>query len=72
MVLQIRGSVLPAVPETLDAFFDGHPELGVANLLLTELEHTSMWRDEVLFIKQRQQATSDYRENKKVRWIGEE
>jgi hypothetical protein len=29
-----------------------------------------MWRDEVLFIRQRQQATSDYRENKNIRWIG--
>ena len=43
----------------------------MANILLTEMDHTLMWRDNVLFIKQRQQATSDYRENQKVRWIGE-
>ena len=44
--------------------------LGEANEALTTTSHTNMWRDQVLFIKQRQQATSDYRENPKVRWIG--
>ena len=71
MVIQVRGRVLNSIPETLDEFFDLNPEIGVANMLLTEMEHTSMWRDEVLFIHQRQQATSDYRENTRVRWIGE-
>lgn len=36
----------------------------------TSIEHTKMWRDKVLFIRQRQQATSDYRENKNIRWLG--
>ncbi len=63
MVLQVRGRRLPSCPETLDDFFSENPEVGVANLLLTEMEHTQMWREQVLFIKQRQQATSDYREN---------
>ena len=44
--------------------------IGEANEALTNTSHTNMWRDQVLFIKQRQQATSDYRENPKVRWIG--
>eukprot|EP00095_Tigriopus_kingsejongensis_P011842 maker-scaffold1129_size60621-snap-gene-0.12 protein:Tk11842 transcript:maker-scaffold1129_size60621-snap-gene-0.12-mRNA-1 annotation:"n-terminal asparagine amidohydrolase" len=70
MVIQVRGRTLESIPDTLDEFFDGTPEIGMANLLLTEIEHTQMWRDEVLFIHQRQQATSDYRENTRVRWIG--
>ena len=57
-------------PESLEEFFDAFPEIGVANMLLTDMDHVSMWREEVLFIKQRQQATSDIRENKKVRWMG--
>lgn len=70
MVIQVRGRVLEDLPDTLEEFFDENPEIGMANLVLTEMEHTKMWRDEVLFIHQRQQATSDYRENKRVRWIG--
>ena len=70
MVIQVRGRVLDSIPDTLEEFFDANPEIGVANMLLTDMEHTSMWRDEVLFIHQRQQATSDYRENERVRWIG--
>ena len=70
MVLQVRGRLIEDLPGTLDDFFDNNPEIGIANLILTDVPHTSMWRDEVLFLKQRQQATSDYRENEKVRWMG--
>lgn len=74
MVLQIRGRIFEWVPSiengSLDEFFDNNPEIGQANNDLTQMTHTKMWREEVLFIRQRMQATSDYRENKKVRWIG--
>ena len=74
MVLQIRHRVLEWVPSiedgSLEDFFDENPEIGEANKQLTDIPHTKMWREEVLFIRQRMQATSDYRENKKVRWIG--
>ena len=74
MVLQIRHRVLEWVPPiengNLEDFFDENPEIGEANKQLTDIPHTKMWREEVLFIRQRMQATSDYRENKKVRWIG--
>ena len=74
MVLQVRGWLLSWVPSiedgNLDEFFDFNPDIGQANTELTSLPHTKMWREEVLFIRQRMQATSDYRENKKVRWIG--
>ena len=79
MVLQICGRNigiynLVSVPSiengNLDEFFDNHPEIGQANTDLTQMPHTKMWREEVLFIRQRMQATSDYRENQKVRWIG--
>lgn len=74
MVLQIRHRVLEWVPSiedgNLEDFFDENPEIGEANKQLTDIPHTKMWREEVLFIRQRMQATSDYRENKKVRWIG--
>ena len=58
------------VPENLEDFFDSFPSIGRANMELTGREHVNMWRDQVLFIRQRQQATSDFRENPKVRWIG--
>ena len=74
MVLQINGQVFEWIPSiedgSLDEFFDEHPEIGTSNMQLTSTKHTKMWREEVLFIRQRMQATSDYRENKKVRWIG--
>ena len=74
MVLQVQGRVFDSVPSIengdLDEFFDRNPEICKANLCLTYISHTKMWREEVLFIRQRMQATSDYRENKKVRWIG--
>lgn len=57
-------------PPSLDEFFDLYPEIGAANMTLTSMDHVSMWREEVLFLRQRQQATSDYRENQKVRWMG--
>ena len=71
MVIQVRGRTVEEFPSSLDEFFDAHTEIGVANMLLTAMEHVSMWREEVLFLRQRQQATSDYRENRKVRWMGE-
>ena len=74
MVLQIRGRMIRKVPSiedgSLDEFFNENPEVCRANVELTQMQHTNMWREEVLFIRQRMQATSDYRENKKVRWIG--
>ena len=74
MVLQVNGQLLEWIPSiedgSLDEFFDENPEIGDSNVQLTNVPHTKMWREEVLFIRQRMQATSDYRENKKVRWIG--
>ena len=78
MVLQINGIVLDTVPDeaaeedgdVLDAFFDSNPGLCTSNDKLCKRPHTKMGRDQVLFIRQRMQATSDYRENPKVRWIG--
>ena len=70
MVIVIDEEELENVPENLEDFFDKFPSIGGANLELTDREHVSMWRDQVLFIRQRQQATSDFRENPKVRWIG--
>ena len=60
------------VPETLEEFFQAYPRIGEANQALTAIPHvnTCEFRDQVLFIKQRQQATSDYRENPHVQWIG--
>ena len=58
------------VPDTLEEFFQAFPSIGQANQALTAIPHVNMWRDQVLFIKQRQQATSDYRENPNVRWLG--
>jgi len=70
MVIVIDKEEVENVPENLEDFFDQFPSIGRANLELTDREHVSMWRDQVLFIRQRQQATSDFRENPKVRWIG--
>ena len=70
MVIVIDEEELENVPENLEDLFDKFPTIGEANLELTDREHVSMWRDQVLFIRQRQQATSDFRENPKVRWIG--
>jgi len=70
MVIVIDKEEVENVPENLEDFFDKFPSIGRANLELTDREHVSMWRDQVLFIRQRQQATSDFRENPKVRWIG--
>ena len=70
MVIVIDKEELENVSENLEDFFDKFPSIGGANLELTDREHVSMWRDQVLFIRQRQQATSDFRENPKVRWIG--
>jgi len=70
MVIVIDEMEVENVPENLEDFFDKFPSIGEANLELTDREHVSMWRDQVLFIRQRQQATSDFRENPKVRWIG--
>ena len=74
MVLQIGGRLIRSVPSiedgNLDEWFDKHPIICQANVELTQMWHTKMWREKVLFIRQRMQATSDYRENQKVRWIG--
>lgn len=61
---------LEELPSSLEEFFEEFPSIGEANEALTSIDHVDMWRDQVLFIKQRQQATSDYRENPNVRWIG--
>ena len=74
MVLQIGGRLIRSVPSiengNLDEWFDKYPIICQANVELTQMWHTKMWREKVLFIRQRMQATSDYRENQKVRWIG--
>uniref|UniRef100_A0A0K2VDT6 Protein Nterminal asparagine amidohydrolaselike [Xiphosphorus maculatus] n=1 Tax=Lepeophtheirus salmonis TaxID=72036 RepID=A0A0K2VDT6_LEPSM len=71
MVIQILGGrTLLSIPGSIQEFFNENPEIGESNLALTSREHVDMWRDRVLFIKQRQQATSDIRENDKVQWIG--
>lgn len=70
MVIVVDGKAVDHVPESLEDFFEKFPSIGESNEALTRQEHVRMWRDSVLFIKQRQQATSDYRENPKVRWLG--
>ena len=70
MVIKIENKILSDLPESVEEFFDDHPSICRNNLVFTSIPHVDMWREEVLFIKQRQQATSDYRENKKVRWLG--
>ena len=70
MVIVIDEWEVGEVPENLEDFFESFPSIGRANLELTGRDHVNMWRDQVLFIRQRQQATSDFRENPKVRWIG--
>ena len=74
MVLQVLGEILNEVPDltegSLEDFFVENPSICENNIRLTSLPHYRMGRDEVLFIRQRMQATSDYRENSKVRWIG--
>ena len=70
MVLMVEDKEVEAVPDNLEEFFDAWPPVCESNLELTSQPHVKMWRDEVLFIKQRQQATSDYRENQRVRWLG--
>ena len=70
MVIVIDYEEIEAVPDDLDEFFDIYPTIGKANKAFTDIEHVNMWRDNVLFIKQRQQATSDFRENPKVKWLG--
>ena len=71
MVIVVSGHELEAIPDTLEDFFELYPTIGKANQTLTSIQHVNMWRDQVLFIKQRQQATSDFRENPNVRWIGQ-
>jgi hypothetical protein len=70
MVIQVGCNELENVPDTLEEFFDMFPSVCQANLDLTSMDHVNMWREQVLFMKQRQQATTDYRENQRVRWIG--
>lgn len=79
MVLQMQNVVLDTIPETvgdndgpevLDDFFDANPDLCENNIHLNSIPHRKMGRDQVLFIRQRMQATSDIRENPKVRYIG--
>ena len=70
MVIVIENEELESVPDNLEEFFTTYPNICQNNVALTDMNHVNMWRDNVLFIKQRQQATSDYRENPKVRWIG--
>lgn len=70
MVIVVDNEEIDELPSGLSQFFQDYPSICEANEALTSIEHVNMWRDNVLFIKQRQQATSDYRENPKVRWIG--
>lgn len=70
MVIVIENEEVESVPDNLEEFFTTYPTICQNNIALTDMNHVNMWRDHVLFIKQRQQATSDYRENPRVRWIG--
>ena len=70
MVIVIDHHEIEDLPLDLEEFFDAYPVIGEANVDLTSQDHVDMWRDNVLFIKQRQQATSDFRENPKVKWLG--
>ena len=38
---------MTSMPATLEDFFEAFPELGEANLQLTSIPHTQMWRDQV-------------------------
>lgn len=70
IVIDETETEIEKLPSSLEEFFEEFPCIGEANESLTSIDHVDMWRDQVLFIKQRQQATSDYRENPNVRWIG--
>ena len=63
MVIVIDEQEVKDVPDNLEDFFESFPSIGRNNMELTGREHVNMWRDQVLFIRQRQQATSDFREN---------
>jgi len=57
-------------PEDLEDFFQTNPEICENNIDFTDTPHTPLKRDGVLFITQRRQATSDLRENPKVKILG--
>ena len=50
MVLTVRGRLVTDLPANLDEFFETYPEIGEANVELTKIEHTQMWRDQVSVI----------------------
>jgi len=62
--------VMEKFPEDLEDFFQTNPEICENNIDFTDTPHTPLKRDGVLFITQRRQATSDLRENPKVKILG--
>jgi len=70
MVIKVEDRLIEEFPDGLEEFFDNNPEVCENNLELTSTPHIPLQREGVLFITQRRQATSDLRENKKVKILG--
>jgi len=66
----LKYATMEKFPEELEDFFDKHPVVCENNLELTSTPHIPLQRDGVLFITQRRQATSDIRENRKIKILG--
>ena len=55
---EITDLILIPTQKVLDDFFDANPDLCENNIHLNSIPHRKMGRDQVLFIRQRMQATS--------------
>lgn len=62
--------IMDNFPVDLEEFFSTYPEICERNLEFTKTPNKPLKRDGVLFITQRRQATSDLRENPKVKIVG--
>jgi len=69
-ITHMKERVIEQFPADLDEFFQTNPEICDNNTHFTATPHTPLKRDGVLFITQRRQATSDIRENPKVKILG--
>lgn len=70
MVIKVGNQLMKEFPSELEEFFDKNPDVCQNNLDITTTPHLALAREGVLFITQRRQATSDLRENNKVKLLG--
>jgi len=70
MVIKVGNRPMKEFPPGLEEFFCENPEVCRNNLDITSTDHLALPRGGVLFITQRRQATSDMRENNKVKLLG--